>query len=114
VGVLTEDEAARRIAEEVSTVDNAMFRHVLTGTPDMTVAEAASLLQGRPEGALPVMEGRRLVGIVTLSDLLDVLAAPKAPAAPSTDILIPSAGAAQRRQRVRAAGHGRGSRKAGA
>ena len=52
-----------------------MFMHVLTATPEMTVADAAAMLRGRPEGALPVLEGRRLVGIVTLSDLLDLLVA---------------------------------------
>ena len=78
VGVLTDCEATRRIDEGASTVETAMFMHVLTGTPDMTVADAAAMLRGRPEGALPVLAGRRLVGIVTLSDLLDLLVAQEA------------------------------------
>jgi len=80
VGVLTLDEAVRRLAEDASTVGNAMFRHVPIGTPEMTVAEAAALLRGRAESALPVVSGQRLVGIVTLTDLLDLLAAGDAPA----------------------------------
>ena len=75
VGILTDSEATRRLNEGASTVETAMFMHVLTATPEMTVADAAAMLRGRPEGALPVLEGRRLVGIVTLSDLLDLLVA---------------------------------------
>ena len=74
VGVLTDGEANRRLNEGASTVETAMFMPVLTATPEMTVADAAAMLRGRPEGALPVLEGR-LVGIVTLSDLLDLLVA---------------------------------------
>jgi CBS domain-containing protein len=81
VGILTLDEAERRLAEDVSSVGNAMYRHLRLGAPDMPVAEAAALLRGRIEGALPVVDGRHLVGIVTLSDLLDLLAAGAGPAA---------------------------------
>ena len=66
VGVLTLDEAERRLAEDVSTVGNAMYRHVRLGTPEMPVAEAAALLRGRIEGALPVVDGRALVGPLEL------------------------------------------------
>jgi CBS domain-containing protein len=50
-----------------------MFRHVVTGTPEMTVRQAANRMWGRTEGAIPVLDGQKLVGIVTVSDLLDVL-----------------------------------------
>jgi CBS domain-containing protein len=50
-----------------------MSRHVLTGGPDMTVRQAANLMRGRAEGALPVMAGQRLAGIITVTDLLEVL-----------------------------------------
>ena len=62
VGVLPDSEATRRLNEGASSVETAMFMHVLTATPEMTVADAAARLRGRPEGALPVLEGRRLVG----------------------------------------------------
>ena len=39
----------------------------------MTIRQAASLMRGRAVKALPVFEQQRLVGIVTVSDLLDLL-----------------------------------------
>lgn len=73
VGMLTDAALQVRLAEGVAKVEDAMSRHVVTGTPDMTVRQAANLMRGRAEGALPVIAGQRLVGIVTVTDLLDVL-----------------------------------------
>ena len=73
VGILTEAALQARQAEGVAKVEDAMSRHVVTGTPDMTVRQAANLMRGRAEGALPVIAGQRLAGIVTVTDLLDVL-----------------------------------------
>jgi CBS domain-containing protein len=73
LGVVSEAALETRLAEGVATVQDAMFRHLLVASPDMTVTEAARMMRGRPEGALPIVGGRRLVGIVTISDLLDVL-----------------------------------------
>lgn len=50
-----------------------MTPHVITGDCDMTVRKAANLLRGRTIGCLPVMDGDTLVGIVTTSDLLDLV-----------------------------------------
>ena len=74
VGVLSDAVARTRLAEGVARVEDAMFRHVLVASPDMTVTDAAKVMRERPEGALPILVGTRLVGIVTVSDLLDVLA----------------------------------------
>jgi acetoin utilization protein AcuB len=73
VGVISESMLQTRLAEGVATVQDAMFRHILIATPDMTVTQAARMMRGRPEGALPVFSGTRLVGIVTISDLLDAI-----------------------------------------
>jgi CBS domain-containing protein len=89
VGLICEATLQARLADGVATVGNAMHRHILTASPEMTVAQAARMMRGRAEGALPVFAGTRLVGIVTISDLLDVLGrrfaskarAPRAPAA---------------------------------
>lgn len=73
VGILTEGALQIRDAEGVTRVEDAMSRHVVTGTPEMTVRQAANLMRGRADGALPVLAGQRLAGIVTVADMLDVL-----------------------------------------
>jgi len=73
VGILTTGELETRMADGVTRVEDAVLRRVAIGVPEMTVEHAARLMRGRPDSALPVFEGKRLVGIVTISDLLDVL-----------------------------------------
>lgn len=55
------------------TVDQLMTPQVVSAEPGTTVKEAANLLRGRSVGCLPVIEGGRLLGIVTVSDLLELL-----------------------------------------
>ncbi len=58
------------------TVADVMSPHVVTAEPGMPLRNAANLMRGRSIGCLPVVRpGRvpRLVGIVTTSDLLEVL-----------------------------------------
>lgn len=45
----------------------------VAATPRTTVREAANLLRGRSIGCLPVVDGGRVVGIVTTSDLLELI-----------------------------------------
>lgn len=54
-------------------VGELMSGRVVTARPETTVREAANLLRGRSIGCLPVLERGRLVGIVTTSDLLELL-----------------------------------------
>ncbi len=56
------------------TAGEIMTGHIYTAAPQTTVQEAANLLRGRAIGCLPVVDGERIVGIVTITDLLDVLA----------------------------------------
>ena len=60
---------------EAVTVDQVMSRLPVTVGPDCTMAEAAAVLLARGVGCLPVMSGERLVGLVTRSDVLRVIAA---------------------------------------
>lgn len=55
------------------TVGELMASPVVTAETTMTVREAANKLRGRGIGCLPVMERGRLVGIVTVSDLLELI-----------------------------------------
>ncbi len=83
VGLLTERDV-RRYAPSIlhSTPEeyNEIFERTLVGTvmtkdvksirPDAPLAEAAAILYSERLGCLPVIEGDRLVGIITRTDIL--------------------------------------------
>jgi acetoin utilization protein AcuB len=52
------------------TVEQVMTRSVITVGPGRPVPDAASLMLDHKIGALPVVDGGRLVGIVTETDML--------------------------------------------
>ena len=54
-------------------IEERLGGDVVTGDPAMTVRECANKLRGRSIGCLPVVERGRVVGIVTVSDLLELL-----------------------------------------
>jgi acetoin utilization protein AcuB len=54
-------------------VEDVMSANVLTLGPRDALVDAARLMRRERIGALPIVEGRRLVGILTRSDLLDAL-----------------------------------------
>ncbi len=56
-----------------ATVGELMSESLTTISPDALVEDAASLLVVKKIGCLPVVDGLRLVGIVTETDLLAVL-----------------------------------------
>ncbi len=58
-----------------SRVGSVMVRSPVTAAPDDPVEDAARVMRERKIGCLPVMEGDRLLGIVTGIDLLDALLA---------------------------------------
>ncbi|MBL8842106.1 MAG: CBS domain-containing protein [Planctomycetes bacterium] len=55
-------------------VSDLMARDVVTATPGTTLHEAAAKMRARSIGSLLVTDGKALCGIVTVSDLLGVLA----------------------------------------
>lgn len=55
------------------TVEDLMSSPVVTIDSDETVRKAANLMRGRTIGCLPVTNKGNLVGIITLSDLLQLL-----------------------------------------
>jgi acetoin utilization protein AcuB len=55
---------------EQTKVTAAMRSNLLTITPNQTAEDAARLMIEHKIGGLPVMEGDRVVGILTTSDLL--------------------------------------------
>jgi acetoin utilization protein AcuB len=54
-------------------VADVMTPNAITARPDTTVKQAANLLRGHVIGCLPVVDGAKLVGIVTTTDLLDLV-----------------------------------------
>ncbi len=76
VGVLSERDLGGRRGDGARAgrlVSDLMNPHVVTARPDTTIRQAANLLRGRSVGCLPVFEGPRLVGIVTVTDMLELL-----------------------------------------
>jgi CBS domain-containing protein len=70
VGVISAHDAALR--------SGACVRDVMTAAPVVveprtTVREAANRLRGRGIGSLPVVEDDRVVGIITVTDLLELI-----------------------------------------
>jgi acetoin utilization protein AcuB len=56
-----------------ASVADFMSRKVLIVRPDTALGSAAALMRAHAIGSLPVLLGTRLVGIVTASDMLDVV-----------------------------------------
>ena len=55
------------------TVESVMVKDVITITADSTVERAARILHDRKIGSLPVVEDGKLVGIITSTDLMEIL-----------------------------------------
>jgi acetoin utilization protein AcuB len=53
------------------TVEMVMTANVTTAGPGDSMADAMRLMRRQRIGALPVVEGKRVVGILTRSDILD-------------------------------------------
>jgi acetoin utilization protein AcuB len=54
-------------------VKNLMKKEVITATVDMTIERAARIMHDHKIGALPVVQNGKLVGIITTTDLMEVL-----------------------------------------
>jgi CBS domain-containing protein len=55
----------------LGTVDDVMQRTVIVLNPDQPIGEAVRELERREVSGAPVVEGRKVVGVVTLGDLFD-------------------------------------------
>jgi acetoin utilization protein AcuB len=72
-GVVSQRDIADEAGRAGRTVRDVMSSPAVTAAPEMTVRQAANLLRGRILGCLPVLEKGRLVGIVTITDLLELV-----------------------------------------
>jgi CBS domain-containing protein len=75
VGIITERDILKRAvckckASQKTKVRDLMSKPLITTSPQMHAGEAAKLMFERNIKKLPVVEGGRLVGLVTITDLL--------------------------------------------
>ena len=76
VGVLSDRDMGGRPGAAVRngrTVGDLMTRKVVSIGPTETIRAAANLMRGRTIGCLPVVDGGRLAGVITVSDLLTLV-----------------------------------------
>ncbi len=75
VGIITERDILTRVVAEGKNPDAVkvawvMSKPIVRGRPDMTLEEAARLMTSKGVKKLPIFEGEKLVGIITLTDLV--------------------------------------------
>ncbi len=82
VGIISEREYARKVILEgrsslKTAVEKIMVTKVLYITPDTSVEEGLALMSDRRCRHLPVLEGKKLVGMVSIGDLVKAHVAAK-------------------------------------
>jgi len=75
VGIITERHYARNVvlkgkASPATPVRDIMERHVVIARPEQSVDHCMALMTEKRERHLPVFEGRKLIGIVSVGDLV--------------------------------------------
>ena len=75
VGIITERDILVRVVAEGKNPDAVrvawvMSSPIVKGRPDMTLEEAARLMTSKGIKKLPIFEGGKLVGMITLTDLV--------------------------------------------
>jgi CBS domain-containing protein len=75
VGIFSERDLMRRVVlarkdPSRTHVEDVMTREILSITPDTTPPEAMALVTRHRVRHLPVVEGRRIVGVVSIGDLV--------------------------------------------
>ncbi|MGD0175421.1 MAG: CBS domain-containing protein [Candidatus Bathyarchaeia archaeon] len=74
IGIITERDVIRQILKGTQIIQEpvtqVMSKPLITGSPDMLVQDAVDLMLENKIRQLPVVEGNKLVGIVTDGDLM--------------------------------------------
>ncbi|MBA4154258.1 CBS domain-containing protein [Flavobacterium sp.] len=68
-----EDEVVDVTVYNMFTVEQVMAKKLVTVSPDTTIKQVAEILATNEFHALPVVEGKLLVGIVTTTDIIKYL-----------------------------------------
>lgn len=74
VGILTKRDLLERVLMKCKNPKETKFseimtKHVVVGEPNMQLAEATRLMFENKVKKLPITEGKRLVGLITLTDV---------------------------------------------
>jgi CBS domain-containing protein len=80
VGIFSERDYARKIillgrSSKTTTVAEIMIRNVVIADPEKTVEECMALMTAKRVRHLPVMSDQRLVGLVSIGDLVKAIIA---------------------------------------
>lgn len=74
VGIISERDIIRRLAEDENAfgqrVSEVMTRRVITATPQDEIISVAHTMTEKHFRHLPILEGRRLIGIISIGDIL--------------------------------------------
>jgi len=74
IGIITEGDVVEQISKGaqilLEPVKQVMSKPLITGTPDMAVQDAVNLMLEKRIRQLPIVEGSKLVGVVTDRDLM--------------------------------------------
>lgn len=81
-GILTERDILKRVVEKgrnpkETRVSEIMTKHVIFGNPNMELIDATKLMFEKKVKKLPIRDGNRLVGLVTLTDIARVTSVDK-------------------------------------
>lgn len=68
--LIRDTDQKRELALERVTVETVMTAEVLTLGPNDSMIDAARVMRRERVGAVPIVEGERLVGLITRSDIL--------------------------------------------
>ncbi len=70
-----DDENVESIVYNMFTIEQVMTKDIVSVTAETTIKEVAELLADKEFHALPVLEDKKLIGIVTTTDLIKYLLA---------------------------------------
>ena len=81
VGIVSERDLGRAVGDALPVAE-IMTRPVFVLSPTTTLRRAARILGERRFGALPVVDGRKLIGMVSVVDVMRLAGAPPDPLPP--------------------------------
>lgn len=76
IGIITSTDILKAVAEgknvDITIAEEVMSKPVITIPPDKTIEDAVNLMLEHKIKKLPVVEGEKLIGIITASDIIAI------------------------------------------